>query len=63
MHSTSYSAAILGIQVVNSNLFEDYEVVPISRIDCPLALIPIHSRLIQRDLWVCVSFDHVNFDF
>ena len=25
----------------------------------PLALLPLHSNQIQRDLWVSVSFDHV----
>jgi len=55
------SASILGIHVSYANEFHDYEVVPVSVIDAPLTLIPIHSNIIHRDLWVSISFDHVSY--
>lgn len=48
-----------GIHVSYANSFSGYEIIKASEIDCPLALLPIHSNQIQRDLWVSVSFDHV----
>jgi hypothetical protein len=56
---TIFSASTLGIHISYANAFSDYEIIPISMIDAPLALIPIYSTKIQRDLWVSVSFDHV----
>ncbi|KAF5368271.1 hypothetical protein D9615_010359 [Tricholomella constricta] len=51
-------ASVLGIHVAYADTFEAFEVVPVSVIDAPLGLIPVHSNTINRDLWVFVSFDH-----
>ncbi|KAG1774897.1 hypothetical protein EV702DRAFT_1237500 [Suillus placidus] len=48
----------LGIHVSYANEFGPYEIIPISNIECPLALIPVHSAIIKKDLWIAVSFDH-----
>ncbi|KAL0948125.1 hypothetical protein HGRIS_010742 [Hohenbuehelia grisea] len=50
-------ASTLGIHTSYANEFCAYEVIPVAKIDSPLALIPIRSSRIQRDLWVSVSFD------
>jgi len=55
-----HSAAILGIHVSYSGKFENYEVIPASVIEVPLALISVFSHTIQQELWISVSFDHVN---
>ncbi|KAG2061047.1 hypothetical protein BDR06DRAFT_993204 [Suillus hirtellus] len=47
----------LGIHVSYTELGPQ-EVVPVSRIECPLALIPVHSNILKKDLWITVSFDH-----
>ncbi|KAG2126265.1 uncharacterized protein EDB93DRAFT_1257640 [Suillus bovinus] len=49
----------LGIHTSYANEFLPHEVIPVSRIVCPLALIPVHSNIIKKNLWVSVSFDHV----
>ncbi|KAF9455543.1 hypothetical protein BDZ94DRAFT_1179759, partial [Collybia nuda] len=58
-----FLASLLGIHVSYANAFEELEVIPISAVDAPLALIPIHSRKIHQDLWVSGSFDHVNIHY
>lgn len=55
-----FSASTLGIHTTYADQFDPPEIIPISKIDSPLALIPIHSQRIQKDLWVSVSFDHVS---
>lgn len=55
-----YSASTLGIHVSYEGQFGPFEMIPVSRIDCPLALIPIFSQRIGRALWISVSFDHVS---
>ena len=45
--------------MVYAHRYHRYEVIPATSFDSPLALIPVHSNIIQQDLWVCVSFDHV----
>ncbi|KAG1718620.1 hypothetical protein EDB19DRAFT_1899167 [Suillus lakei] len=52
-------ASTLGIHVSYTELGPQ-EVVPVSRIECPLALIPVHSNILKKDLWITVSFDHVS---
>ncbi|KAG2050544.1 hypothetical protein BDR06DRAFT_998615 [Suillus hirtellus] len=47
----------LGIHVLYTELGPQ-EVVPVSRIECPLALIPVHSNILKKDLWITISFDH-----
>lgn len=58
--SFTLSASTLGIHTTYANQFHPAEVVPISRIVGPLALIPVYSRIINKDLWISVSFDHVS---
>ncbi|KAG2346616.1 hypothetical protein BDR05DRAFT_974579 [Suillus weaverae] len=48
----------LGIHISYANEFGPYEIIPVSNIECPLALIPVHSAIIKKDLWIAVSFDH-----
>ncbi|KAG1749066.1 uncharacterized protein EDB91DRAFT_1244855 [Suillus paluster] len=50
-------ASTLGIHVSYTELGPQ-EVVPVSQIECPLALIPVHSNVLKKDLWITVSFDH-----
>ncbi|KAG2757569.1 hypothetical protein P692DRAFT_20711205 [Suillus brevipes Sb2] len=52
-------ASTLGIHISYTELGPQ-EVVPVSRIECPLALIPVHSNVLKKDLWITVSFDHVS---
>ncbi|KZT29817.1 hypothetical protein NEOLEDRAFT_1055472 [Neolentinus lepideus HHB14362 ss-1] len=52
-------ASTLGIHVSYADKFAEYEVIPVDRIDTPVALIPIFSKQIQSPLWVSISFDHV----
>ena len=59
LHITIDSAGTLGIHTTYAARFHQHEVVPISRIDSALAVIPIYSQLIACDLWVLVSFDRV----
>ena len=40
---------------------DDWEIIPSKAIGCPLTLILIHSRAVNRDLWVSVSYDRVGF--
>lgn len=54
-----FSEHPLGIHTSYANEFLPHEVVPVSRIVCPLVLIPVHSNIIKKNLWVSVSFDHV----
>jgi len=54
-----FSASTLGIHVSYTELGPQ-EVVPVSWIECPLALIPVHSNVLKKDLWITVSFDHVS---
>ncbi|KAG1725027.1 hypothetical protein EDB19DRAFT_1897829 [Suillus lakei] len=49
----------LGIHVSYANEFGPYKIIPISNIECPLALIPVHLAIIKKDLWIAVSFDHL----
>ncbi|KAF5384761.1 hypothetical protein D9615_001059 [Tricholomella constricta] len=44
-------ASMLGIQVTYANEFMASEVIAVARIEAPLALIPIRSAAINRDLW------------
>ncbi|KAF9460581.1 hypothetical protein BDZ94DRAFT_1311348 [Collybia nuda] len=53
-------ASTLGIHTTYADWFDAPKIIPISRINSPLALIPIHSQRIQKDLWVSVSFDHAS---
>ena len=55
----SFSAVLLGISVCYADQYQDPEIIPIARVDSPLALIPIYSQRIQTKLWATVSFDHV----
>ncbi|KAI0044241.1 hypothetical protein FA95DRAFT_1497378 [Auriscalpium vulgare] len=55
-------ASLLGIQVTYADQFHEYEVIPATDIDCPLALIPVHAERTMQDLWISVSFDHVRAD-
>ncbi|KAG2092682.1 hypothetical protein BD769DRAFT_1631822 [Suillus cothurnatus] len=50
-------ASTLGIHVSYTELGPQ-EVVPVSWIECPLALIPVHLNVLKKDLWITVSFDH-----
>ncbi|KAG1794952.1 uncharacterized protein BJ212DRAFT_1528927 [Suillus subaureus] len=52
-------ASTLGIHVPYTELGPQ-EVVPVSRIKCPLALISVHLNVLKKDLWITVSFDHVS---
>ncbi|KZT25039.1 hypothetical protein NEOLEDRAFT_1156520 [Neolentinus lepideus HHB14362 ss-1] len=51
-------ASTLGIYVTYAETFADYEVISMDRVNAPMALIPIFSRLIEQELFVCISFDH-----
>jgi hypothetical protein len=57
------SAQILGIYVSYANKFEDPEIIPVSALEVPLALVPVYSQRLQQDLWISISFDHVTFLF
>ncbi|KII86134.1 hypothetical protein PLICRDRAFT_115269 [Plicaturopsis crispa FD-325 SS-3] len=52
-------ASTLGIHVSYAERFHPHEMIPVSIIEGPLALVPIHSERIHQDLWVSISFDHV----
>ncbi|KAH9921364.1 hypothetical protein B0H21DRAFT_701660 [Amylocystis lapponica] len=56
-------SSILGIHVSYAGDLGDYEVIPVSNIEAPLALIPVQSARLQRELWVSISFDHVIHSF
>ncbi|KAG1888094.1 hypothetical protein F4604DRAFT_1916005 [Suillus subluteus] len=49
----------LGIHTSYSNEYHPYEIIPVSRIASPLALIPVYSNVIKKSLWIAVLFDHV----
>ncbi|KAG1734538.1 hypothetical protein EDD22DRAFT_1011418 [Suillus occidentalis] len=49
----------LGIHTSYANNYHPYEIIPVSRIASPLALIPVHSNIVKKHLWISVSFDHV----
>ncbi|KAG1736440.1 uncharacterized protein EDB91DRAFT_1250062 [Suillus paluster] len=51
------NASTLGIHVSYAELGPQ-EVIPVSWIECPLALIPVYSNIIKKDLWITISFDH-----
>ncbi|KZT22551.1 hypothetical protein NEOLEDRAFT_1157685 [Neolentinus lepideus HHB14362 ss-1] len=51
-------ASTLRIYVTYAETFADYEVISVDRVDAPMVLIPIFSRLIEQELFVCISFDH-----
>ncbi|KAG0698529.1 hypothetical protein DFH29DRAFT_877950 [Suillus ampliporus] len=53
------NASTLGIHVSYAELGPQ-EVIPVSWIECPLALIPVYSNIIKKDLWITISFDHVS---
>lgn len=59
-YSSVFSASTLGIHVSYTELGPQ-EVIPVSRIECPLALIPVYSNIIKKDLWITISFDHVSY--
>jgi hypothetical protein len=46
-----HSSSVLGIYVSYANAYSAYEIIPVSLIDSPLALIPVRSQHIARDLW------------
>ncbi|KAG1900836.1 uncharacterized protein F5891DRAFT_1225460 [Suillus fuscotomentosus] len=48
----------LGIHTSYANDYHPYEIIPVSRITSPLALIPVHSNIVKKHLWISVSFDH-----
>ncbi|KAH9940309.1 hypothetical protein B0H21DRAFT_697685, partial [Amylocystis lapponica] len=52
-------ASTLGIHVSYAGDLGDYEIIPVSRIDAPLALIPVLLTTLQREIWISISFDHV----
>jgi hypothetical protein len=56
-----FSAIDLATYVTYRTLSDNWEIIPSKAIGCPLTLIPIHSRAVNRDLWVSVSYDRVSF--
>ncbi|KAG1888658.1 hypothetical protein F4604DRAFT_1877216 [Suillus subluteus] len=58
MNQSHADGSTLRIHVSYANEFGPYEIIPVSNIKCPLALIPVHSAIIKKDLWIAVSFDH-----
>ncbi|KAG1854527.1 hypothetical protein F4604DRAFT_1932794 [Suillus subluteus] len=48
----------LGIHTSYMDEYHPYEIIPVSRIVCPLALIPAYSNIVGKKLWIAVSFDH-----
>jgi hypothetical protein len=53
------SESTLGIHTAYANEYHPYEMIPISRISSPLALISAYSNVVKKALWISVSFDHV----
>jgi hypothetical protein len=53
------SATTLGIYISHADTYGDFEVIPVSIIDAPLALIPVHLHRTNQDLWISISFDRV----
>lgn len=53
------SESTLGIHTAYANEYHPYEMIPVSRISSPLALIPAYSNVVKKALWISVSFDHV----
>ncbi|KAG1737091.1 uncharacterized protein EDB91DRAFT_1249738 [Suillus paluster] len=51
------NASTLSIHVSYAELGPQ-EVIPVSWIKCPLALIPVYSNIIKKDLWITILFDH-----
>ncbi|KAK7453212.1 hypothetical protein VKT23_011893 [Stygiomarasmius scandens] len=52
-------ANVLGIHISYAESYGDYEVIPASSIQCPLALIPVYSNVIQCELWI-FDYDATN---
>ncbi|KAG6807272.1 hypothetical protein H0H92_008169, partial [Tricholoma furcatifolium] len=50
-------STVLGIHTAYADEFEAPEIIPVSSFDSSLAKIPVHSQIINRDLWILVSFD------
>lgn len=44
-----------------ANEFQELEIVAPTALDSPVVIVPIHSRRIDRDLWICISMDRVCF--
>ena len=56
-----FSAIDLATYVTYRTLSDNWEIIQSKSIGCPLTLIPICSRAVNRDLWVSVSYDWVGF--
>jgi hypothetical protein len=54
-----FSAIDLATYVTYRTISDNWEIIPSKAIGCPLTLIPIHSRVVNRELWVSVSYDRV----
>lgn len=53
------SAEELGIYNCYAERFQDLELVSPSALEAPLAVVPVHSRRIEKDLWIAISMDRV----
>ncbi|KAL0056601.1 hypothetical protein AAF712_016795 [Marasmius tenuissimus] len=52
-------ADILGINVSYAGKLDPLAIISASSIEAPVALIPVFSNVIQQELWITISFDHV----
>lgn len=39
--------------------YQDLQIVTPSSLDCPLVIVPIFSRRVDKTLWICISMDRV----
>ncbi|KAJ8074365.1 hypothetical protein PM082_015265 [Marasmius tenuissimus] len=51
-------ADTLGINVSYAHKFGALVIIPASAIEAPVALIPVRSNFVHKDLWITVSYDH-----
>ena len=55
----NYSAVDLATYLSYAKVSEEWEVIPLTSLACPVTVVPFHSRVVDEDLWVSVSFDRV----
>ena len=54
------SSTIIGISVSYADEFNPLEIIPVSSIVSPLALVSCHSHQLDRHLWFAISLDRVS---
>lgn len=54
-----FSAEVLGVHTLYAQDYHGYQIVSAADIGCPWARIEARLQVLNRELWICVSFDHV----